>query len=351
MTGAVKEDSSTSYVYGDVNFSDVDNAADGWTQVLNSTQSDLGLGTYKVYANGFWEYTLDNNAAALQTLNTGQSVVDTFTIFTQDGTAQQISITINGRTDWTYVAPPSSTAPDAWDYDDHRDFKVAPSPVTLTGGSQFDSLDGSNGADTLIGNGSSDGLYGHGGNDVIYGDYSDPSLQGQSNWGDTSYGQAGNDVLYGGMGSDTLYGGSGDDVIYGNGSAFSDPTSIDTLSGGSGNDTLIGSDGIDYIRGGNGADMLTGGAGADRFVFDDSGDTITDYQQGIDQQLIMPGSNLTFVGQVSAPNALDPGQIGYTVVNGVTTIYVDSYGSAPGIDFEVHLLGSYVLTANDVGWG
>jgi Ca2+-binding RTX toxin-like protein len=301
---------------------------------------------------GQWTYRLDNSAAALQALDTGQAVVDTFTLHTRDGTARQISVTVNGRTE--YVTPPVSTAADPVDHDDHRDFRVAPAPVTLTGGSGFDSLDGSNGADTLTGNDGPDGLYGHGGDDLIYGDASSPTASTLSNGSDTIYGGAGRDTIYGGGRGDTVYGGSGDDVIYGNGATTPD-SGVNGLYGGSGNDRIYGGEFDDVIQGGTGADTLTGGAGGDRFTylqFADTGDTITDFQRGADWiDLTQIGMSMTrWVGQITAPNQLDPGQIGFMIVDGVTTVYVDSANTSPGIDLEIRLLGSIQLTAADFVW-
>jgi VCBS repeat-containing protein len=350
--GAIREDSATNSVTGDLGFTDVDNPNDVWRAVASPAASDLGLGTFTVNSAGQWTYKLDNRAAALQALDTGQAVVDTFTLYTQDGTARQISVTVNGRTE--YVTPPVSTAPDPLDHDDHRDWMVASSPVTLTGNDSFNSFDGSNGADTLIGNGGADGLYGHGGDDRIWGDASDPAGSTVSAGADTIYGGAGNDTIYAGDRGDTVYGGSGDDLIYGNGSTAPD-TGINGLYGGSGNDRIYGGENNDMIQGGTGADTLTGGAGADRFAylqFADTGDSITDFQQGSDWiDLTGIGMSMTrWVGQIAAPDQLDPGQIGFMIVNGVTTVYVDSANTSAGIDLEIHLLGTIQLTSGDLAW-
>ena len=46
-----------------------------------------------------WTYTLDNSNATVQALNVGQTLTDTFTAITVDGTAQLVTITINGAND------------------------------------------------------------------------------------------------------------------------------------------------------------------------------------------------------------------------------------------------------------
>ena len=45
-----------------------------------------GYGTYTLTAAGVWTYTLNNSNAAVQALNVGQTLTDTFTAFTVDGT-------------------------------------------------------------------------------------------------------------------------------------------------------------------------------------------------------------------------------------------------------------------------
>ena len=58
-----------------------------------------GYGTYTLTAGGTWIYTLDNANAAVQALNNGQNLSDSFTVTTVDGTAQTISISIKGSND------------------------------------------------------------------------------------------------------------------------------------------------------------------------------------------------------------------------------------------------------------
>ena len=45
-----------------------------------------------------WTYTLDNSNATVQALNVGQTLTDTFTATTVDGTAQLVTITITAPT-------------------------------------------------------------------------------------------------------------------------------------------------------------------------------------------------------------------------------------------------------------
>ena len=72
---------------GDLNSTDVDNPNDAWTAVSTATASAGGFGSYTLTAAGVWTYTLDNSNATVQALNVGQTLTDTFTATTVDGTA------------------------------------------------------------------------------------------------------------------------------------------------------------------------------------------------------------------------------------------------------------------------
>ena len=50
-------------------------------------------------ADGVWTYTLDNANCAVQALNDGDTLTDCFKVTTIDGTAQVVTITINGADD------------------------------------------------------------------------------------------------------------------------------------------------------------------------------------------------------------------------------------------------------------
>lgn len=97
----------------------------------------------------------------------------------------------------------------------------------------------------------------------------------------------GNDTLTGGRGSDNLKAGAGDDVIF----------------AGRGFDQIIGGAGDDTISAQRGNDVITGGEGSDRFILGAGlgTDTITDYQQGVDQIALLGG--LTFAQLTITPQA------------------------------------------------
>src|SRR5688572_750589 len=85
---------------GNLLATDVDNAADVFQAQLAGTATVNGYGTYAVTADGVWTYTLDNSNAAVQALNVGSpALTDSFTVKSEDGTEQVVSITIHGSND------------------------------------------------------------------------------------------------------------------------------------------------------------------------------------------------------------------------------------------------------------
>ena len=88
---------------GDLNATDSDNPADAWNVVATPLPTDNHFGTYTLTATGVWTYTLNNSNAAVQALNVGQTLTDTFTVATIGGTAQLITVTINGANDAAVV--------------------------------------------------------------------------------------------------------------------------------------------------------------------------------------------------------------------------------------------------------
>ena len=83
---------------GNLDSADVDNAADAWQAVAGAASAN-GFGTFALTANGVWTYTLDNANPTVQALNDGDILTDTFTVLTQDGTSQVVTVTINGVND------------------------------------------------------------------------------------------------------------------------------------------------------------------------------------------------------------------------------------------------------------
>lgn len=78
---------------------DVDGPSNDFDAVACSETSDHGYGTFTMTSDGHWTFALDNGNCAVQALNVGQSLTDSFTVTTADGTAQSVSITIEGSND------------------------------------------------------------------------------------------------------------------------------------------------------------------------------------------------------------------------------------------------------------
>ena len=70
-----------------------------------STAGSNGYGTFSVDVNGHWTYTADNSQTAIQQLGDGESLTDTFTVHSFDGTADQVvTVTIHGTNDVPVIA-------------------------------------------------------------------------------------------------------------------------------------------------------------------------------------------------------------------------------------------------------
>jgi VCBS repeat-containing protein len=78
---------------------DVDDPANTFMAVSSPHASDHGYGSFTMTVDGHWTYTLDNDNCAVQALNVGQSLTDSFVVKTVDGTAQTVTVTIEGSND------------------------------------------------------------------------------------------------------------------------------------------------------------------------------------------------------------------------------------------------------------
>jgi VCBS repeat-containing protein len=97
-SGSVTEDGPLTAL-GTLTVSDADDGQ-AHSQTATNLVSANGYGHYSIDANGNWSYLLDNSASAVQALNTGQTLTDTFTVTSTDSTASQtVTITINGVDD------------------------------------------------------------------------------------------------------------------------------------------------------------------------------------------------------------------------------------------------------------
>ncbi|MGY3233721.1 MULTISPECIES: VCBS domain-containing protein [unclassified Bradyrhizobium] len=78
---------------------DVDGPPDDFKAVPCPERSDHGYGSFTMTDDGHWTYALDNGNCAVQALNVGDSLTDSFTVKTADGTAQLVTVTIEGSND------------------------------------------------------------------------------------------------------------------------------------------------------------------------------------------------------------------------------------------------------------
>lgn len=111
-TNTVKEDTAPNPISGNVLTNDSD--ADGHTlSVTNGGTFVLAYGTLQINANGTYSYTLDNSNPAVNALNTGQQLSDTFTYTVSDGhggtASSTLTVRINGTTDNNAPVPFADT--------------------------------------------------------------------------------------------------------------------------------------------------------------------------------------------------------------------------------------------------
>ncbi|MCY0154078.1 VCBS domain-containing protein [Hoeflea alexandrii] len=99
VSGAVIEDAALTTVSGDLNAADANNTADAFRVITAGAMTVNSYGTYAVDAAGVWTYTLDNANPAVGALNNGQTLSDSFIVYTEDGTAQTVDIVIDGAND------------------------------------------------------------------------------------------------------------------------------------------------------------------------------------------------------------------------------------------------------------
>ncbi len=246
---------------GDLLAVDVDGPYDTFQAVTTPAASASGYGSYTVTAAGVWTYTLDNSNPAVEALNTGDTLSDSFVVYSADGTAKTVNITIHGTTD---NLPPIAVN-DVW-YVSNNATAVLPAAAVLGndsdpegGGLRIVSVSGT-GA-TLLSDGSIKLVVGTANTSFTY--------VVADQYGATSTGTVTVNVVNADAGYDLtgktynasyLDAGGGPDTLTGAGG-------LDVLVGGSGNDTLIGSTGNDILRGGSGDDTLTGGDGIDLLDF------------------------------------------------------------------------------------
>lgn len=315
VTEAGPNDEGISEAIGKLSISDPDTGESKFQAV--SGRGDKGYGTYVTTMSGSWAYTLDNDNAAVNALDQGATLTDTFTIMSFDGfSGAQIVITINGVSD---VVPPTANPDELWVTSntqvtlstqvllkndtgaDQEDLAItavsAPAGVTgltLNADGTFSFDSGTNGGTVDVPNSYSFTytVKNMVTNDTALGTVTvkvvaiSKTLPNTVDLSDKFYDGA---YLAGGSEIDTIKAGSGDTVILGDtpdinlsGGTLIDffnnyvkggiPTNglpetnfPNFLYGGAGNDTLYGMRGNDFLQGGGGNDRLLGGDGNDEF--------------------------------------------------------------------------------------
>ena len=92
---------------GSITVTDVD-AGEAFAQPQTNTAGTYG--TFNIDANGNWTYEADNTQTAIQELSTTDTLTDTFTVFSQDGSASNtVTVTINGTNDVATVSADSQS--------------------------------------------------------------------------------------------------------------------------------------------------------------------------------------------------------------------------------------------------
>ncbi|MDP9812515.1 T1SS-143 domain-containing protein [Rhizobium tibeticum] len=329
-TGSVTEDGAAQTATGTLTVTDVDT---GEAHFQGAAPGSLA-GSYGTFTfnetTGVWGYALNNGAANVQALTGGQTVYDTLTVTSADGTAsQQIKVTITGADDAApIVAAESTSAVGRYAFTDNDDspnainFAVSTLFSGGTGATTYafsnvaatDSDAWLNKDATVTGNPNAGTLWDWDGDAGLYvyrvaatdstgaqqstyvsfGAIEGTTLNITSNGSSSQNGNrgaatrdsgdlivigsdavsgqvdagGGHDVMIGrNFNNDNLSGGAGDDAIYGMGGN-------DTLSGGSDDDFIDGGDGSDTINGDSGTDVLLGGAGNDTINGGDNNDII-----------------------------------------------------------------------------
>ncbi|MGB2521575.1 VCBS domain-containing protein [Shewanella algae] len=73
--------------------------ADSGQAQFQATSLQGQFGTLSIDSNGHWTYTADNSQTAIQGLKSGESLTETLFVHSVDGTAQKVTVTINGTDD------------------------------------------------------------------------------------------------------------------------------------------------------------------------------------------------------------------------------------------------------------
>ncbi|WP_229166701.1 MULTISPECIES: VCBS domain-containing protein [Bradyrhizobium] len=81
---------------GTLTDTDPDDPTNTFTAVSSPTKSAGGYGTFTMTTDGVWTYMLDEANSAVQALKVGDTLTDTFTVTSIDGTPEEVTIIIRG---------------------------------------------------------------------------------------------------------------------------------------------------------------------------------------------------------------------------------------------------------------
>ncbi|HEH9431406.1 TPA: VCBS domain-containing protein, partial [Aeromonas sobria] len=98
-TGSTSED-STQATTGQLTVTDTD---DGEAHFVAQTGTAGSYGSFSLDERGQWHYTLANNKPKVQALKSGETVTDSFTVTSADGTTQQVTVSISGQDDGAVI--------------------------------------------------------------------------------------------------------------------------------------------------------------------------------------------------------------------------------------------------------
>ena len=259
---------------GTLTILDVDSAATFVAQTgVTGTNGTFGISTA-----GVWSYVANS---AFDSLTVGQSVSETFTVYSADNTSTTVKVTINGTIE---------------DINNNDASGLGTNDTIAATGGSAQTLYGGAGNDTITANKANDTIYGGSGNDTIDG-------------GD------GSDLIYGGSGADSIVGGLGNDTIYGGYGA-------DTMTGGTSADTFMFSTLFD-----SGDTITDFVAGTDKLNL-----------SGIDANSATTGTNDAF-SLFANTATVHANSVNYWQSGGNTIIQTDSDGNVATVEFTLTLTG------------
>ena len=97
FTGSVTEDGTLTSA-GTLTITDTDSSDPSNFANITPQTSDNGYGTFEI-TNNNWTFVVNNTHASVQALDSGETLIDTYTFTAPDGVTQPVTVTINGAED------------------------------------------------------------------------------------------------------------------------------------------------------------------------------------------------------------------------------------------------------------